>query len=129
MDKKVLNSESNYANIISTEKRTMTDLKVATFCVVAEVDEDKKTITARPVVGEKIELAENTYDYAFLPDLVNVPYCTNMKKEPEVGDFCICIHLDRGISGYSAEDILGGKVKDDGIYKHSLSNCVAIVGF
>lgn len=129
MDKKVINSESTYQNINMVEQRTKTNLRVATFCVVTAVDKPSRTINAKPMVQERIEKGDGEYDYVALPELMNVPYCINMKDDPKEGDFCICIHLDRGIRGYNEDDLKANKGKSSGLNKHTLSDCVAIVGF
>ena len=127
MDKRVLTSESEYANINEVSNRTEQRIKVATFCVVTKVDTDKKTLNAQPVVLERIPTPDGSEQYMKLPEILNVPY--HLSDSPEIGDFCVLIHLDRGISGYTKEQILAGEVKDNGNNKHSLSNCVAICGF
>lgn len=128
MDKKVIESESMYQNINMVEGRTKTNLRVATFCIVTAVDKVKKTINAKPMIQERIEKSKDEYDYVYPPELMDVPYCTGM-DDPKEGDFCICIHLDRSIRGYNEDDLINNRGKSNGLKKHTLSDCVAIVGF
>lgn len=129
MNKEVLESESMYANINVVQNNTSTVLRVATFCIVTAVDKLNKTINAKPMIQEKVEVDNNKSSYMSLPELMNVPYCTNMKSDPKEGDFCICIHLDRSIRGFSGDDLKNNRGKSTGLNKHKLSDCVAIVGF
>ena len=126
MNKKVITQESHYGAINQVKERTMTQMKVATFCVITRVN-DNKTLNAQPVVLERISTQDGSEQYMKLPEILNVPY--HLSDNPKQGDFCVLIHLDRGVSGYTKEQILNGVVKDNGINKHSLSNCVAICGF
>ena len=126
MDKKVITSESTYTSVKSVESSTFRNLKVATFCVITKVN-DNKTLNAQPLVLEKVSTQDGSEQYAKLPEILNVPY--KISDNPKEGDFCVCLHLDRGIAGYNKEQLLKGAAKDSGKDKHSLTNCVAICGF
>lgn len=126
MNRKVLTQENEYGSINQVKERTMNQLKVATFCVITKVN-DNKTLNAQPVVLERIQTPDGSEQYMKLPEILNVPY--HLSDNPKTGDFCVLIHLDRGIGNYTKEQILNNEVKDNGVNKHSLSNCVAICGF
>lgn len=128
MDKNVLTSENTFENLKVIEENTSTNLRVATFCVVTNVNKANKTINAQPLIKEKVSVDDNNFEYVALPELVNVPYCTNMKNEPEIGEFCVCIHLDRSINGFTSEELMKGFGKNNE-NKHNISDCVAITGF
>lgn len=128
MDKRILEAENEFENINSTEKNVSTNLRVATFCLVTSVNTKNNTINAQPLIKEKISSNDNDFTYVPLPELINVPYCTNMKEEPKVGDYCICIHLDRSIKGFDNKELKNGDGKSNN-NRHNISDCVAIVGF
>lgn len=132
MNKKVLDAESEFQNINASGDYTKTTLRVATLCKVTSVDQLKGTISAKPLVREKVETSKGVYDYIDLPELENVPFFTGglvSIQIPIVGQYCVCIHLDRGAQGYTENDLQFDEVKNDGVTKHALSECVAFVGF
>lgn len=126
MKKNIITSESTFSSVNAVEGKTSTNIKVATFCVITKVN-DNKTLNAQPVVLERISTPDGSEQYAKLPEILNVPY--KLSDSPKVGDLCVCIHLDRGIAGFNKEQLLKGAAKDSGNNKHSLTNCVAICGF
>lgn len=112
-------------------------LRSTTFAVVTRVNSDSNgnyiahTINALPLVQERINTQYNGKQYQPLPELYNIPYVST--PSPQVGQYCILIHLDRSITG--------GKVvmveREDGTQypqikttksAHRLADCVAICG-
>lgn len=129
MDRNTIYEDSAYGNINKVEENTFTNIRNATFCAVTAVNKNAHTINAKPVISERLSKDDNSFDYVALPELIDVPYCTNLKEDPSVGDFCICIHLDRGIRGFRKVDLDDGLGENTGLNKHQLNDCVAIVGF
>ena len=129
MDREILESDSLYTNINAVENFTKSSIRVASFCIITSVDTKNRTLNAKPVINEKKLVAKDKYEYISLPELVNVPYSANILDTPKVGEFCVCIHLDRSVKGYTEEELKNNIGRSDEIENHKLSDCVAITGF
>lgn len=121
--------ESDKANMQYVGQATMNEMRCATFARVTKVNTSKKMLNCQPLVNEKIR-ANNSdgFIYISLPEFLNVPYFTG-GSTPHVGDFCVCIHLDRGISGIIAQDVNSVVSINCNDNRHNITDCVAIVGF
>ena len=107
----------------SVKKSVMRDLRVGTFARVISVNTSKKTVDVQPIVEEKIN-TRNGYEYLRLPQIKNIKYAYGCY--PRVGDLAICVHFDRGVSGYdftSSEELY----LQSGTERHNINDCVAII--
>lgn len=107
----------------SVKKSVMRDLRVGTFARVISVNTSKKTVDVQPIVEEKIN-TRNGYEYLRLPQIKNIKYAYGCY--PKVGDLAICVHFDRGVSGYdftSSEELY----LQSGTERHNINDCVAII--
>ena len=118
------------------------NLRVHTFAVVTAVYPDgmskdngdpinryKYTIDAQPVVQEfiiKFDKGENVVDKIKLPVIKNIPYLKGLGT-PNVGDYCVLLHLDRDISNIKTSG--NPEFVNSNSEIRQLSNCVAICGF
>lgn len=123
-------AESDQSNLAYIERAVMNEMRCATLCKVTSVNSSNYTLTCIPLVKEKIR-ANNAkgYDYISLPELINVPYFTSGAASPSVGDMCVCIHLDRGISDILKQDIDNLVQVNCNNNRHDITDCVALVGF
>lgn len=121
--------ESNEANMQYVGQTTMNELRCATFAKVTSVNTQKKMLNCQPLVKEKIRANnDDGFIYISLPEFINVPYFTG-GSAPRVGDFCVCIHLDRSITellNADTDNISSINCNDN---RHNITDCVAIVGF
>lgn len=121
--------ESNEVNMHYIGQTTMNELRCATFAKVTNVNTTRKVLNCQPLVREKIRANNDKgFTYVELPEFINIPYFTG-GVAPQVGDFCVCIHLDRSISpllGVSVADVTSVDCNEN---RHNISDCVAIVGF
>lgn len=117
-------------NAINSNLRCHTFAKITAIYNEEQTDEIKRwqyTIDAQPIVDEFILAKENgkEVDKAIsLPEIYNIPYISN--SPPQVGDYCILLHLDRAISSIK-------NPKEDGHIDsigrmHELTDCIAICG-
>ena len=117
-------------NAINSNLRCHTFAKITAIYNEEQTGEIKRwqyTIDAQPIVDEFILAKENgkEVDKAIsLPEIYNIPYISN--SSPQVGDYCILLHLDRSISSIKTP-------KEDGHIDsigrmHELTDCIAICG-
>ena len=112
------------------------NLRCATFAVVTSVNTSTSgesianTINALPLVEELINTKYEGKKYEPLPEIYNIPYVSI--TEPQVGQYCVLIHLDRSITGGTIDTVeIDGnqypliKTKKN---SHRLSDCIAICG-
>lgn len=134
---KLISAQSSYANTQAQINSSLTELRKATFCYVTSINEKLCTINCQPVVKESVN-SSNGPVFMKLPELINVPYTPNT---PSVGDYCLCIHLDRSIgeilqkrknyvikgkNAITSDDVL--KTINSTGRKHGLNDCIAITG-
>lgn len=135
---KLISSQSTYANTNAQINTALTNLRTATFCYITKVNAELQTINCRPVVKESINNKTGS-SYIKLPELINVPYMQS-NRTPKVNEYCICIHLDRGVQAlltkrkelllqgkqaYTTNDLLE-HINSNGS-KHTLNDCIAFV--
>lgn len=112
------------------------NLRTATFAAITRVNGDTTgeyiahTVNALPLVEERINTKYGGKKYTQLPELYNIPYVSS--TNPQVGQYCVLIHLDRSIMGGNVDII----EKDGQTYpliktkkgSHRLADCIAICG-
>lgn len=145
--------ESTIGNLAQVQNNVMTNMRCHTFAKVKAVYKDgineqqtdkngntynkiraKKTIDVRPLVREPRQKyninnkkVEEIYDKIDdIPLICNIPYITSWK--PEVGDYCVLLHLDRSIKSLVLGDTNDKELKSNGNL-HDLNDCVAIGPF
>jgi len=133
----LISAQSLYANVEAQINTALTNLRTSTFCYVTKVDKQSGTLNCKPVVKESIN-SSNGIQFIQLPELINVPYTP---INPEVGDYCVCVHLDRSIGeilqkrkkliklkkpANNSEQLL--KSINSSGRKHALNDCIAITG-
>lgn len=117
-------------NAINSNLRCHTFAKITAIYNEEQTGEIKRwqyTIDAQPIVDEFILAKENGKEVdksISLPEIYNIPYISN--SPPQVGDYCILLHLDRSISSIKTP-------KEDGHIDsigrmHELTDCIAICG-
>lgn len=91
---------------------------------------DDYTIDVQPVVRDRT-ISITGIIYRAAPLLRRIPYIYNA-YEPQEGDYCVCFTLDRSIAPIiTATDKFIQTletINDTGTNKHSINDCVAIVG-
>ena len=112
------------------------NFRSATFAVVTRVNTSTEgesianTINALPLVEERINTKNDGKKYTQLPEIYNIPYVTS--TGPQVGQYCVLIHLDRSIMGGKIDlvEIEGQQYPLIKTRKgsHRLSDCIAICG-
>lgn len=103
------------------EAKIMRDLRVATFSRVIKVNTN--TIDVQPVIQEKINTRDG-YKYLPLPVIKDVYYLAG--QTPKVGDYVVCLHLDRSLGGMNIIEDKTGMVESGG-NRHNLNDCIALV--
>lgn len=142
--------ESPIGNLAQVQNNVMTNMRCHTFAKVIAVYVDgkneqqtdeygntytikraKNTIDVEPIVQESRQKyninnkkVEETYYY--ISKICNIPYITSWK--PEVGDYCVLLHLDRSIKSLLLGNTNDKKLKSNGNL-HDLNDCVAIGPF
>lgn len=129
----MINSALTSKNLVAALELLVTQrldaTRVATFALVTAVN-DNTTVDAQPIVEEAISSQQGKKIYKQLPVIKNIPYL--LLGTPKVGQYCVLLHLDRGIASTrfdtktSTEDIK--YIKHSGA-THKISDCVAIIGF
>lgn len=128
-------NQSEYSNIKAIVKNNNTNLRIATFCIVTKVN--NKRIDVKPLVAESIQQLDGE-KFLGLPIIKNVPYL-NTGYNPKVGDFCVCLTLDRSIVGINKgnyenidfdneEEVKKIPLLNSNGQVHNISNCIALVG-
>lgn len=118
--------ESELSNLTQLKSSIYSDLRVATFCIVTKVDTTKKMLNCKSVVKESIN-TKNGSEYVEVPEFLNVPYLIG--STPQVGDYCVCIHLDRSIKQFIANGLNNNSEVNSDNNRHNIGDCVALVGF
>ena len=130
-------SESEINNYSSLSDNIMAGMRCHTFAKVIQVYREKTdkrwahTIDAQPIVKERIRALKDgeEYDkYIELPPILNIPYLRGL-GEPNVGDYCVLLHLDRPIYNISTKGGADSPFIESSGNMHELGNCVAICGF
>ena len=114
-------TESFKAILDSVENNVMRNLRVGTLARVLSVD--NKLLSVEPIIKEKIN-TQSGYKYLRLP-IIDSVYCIS-GQAPKVGDYVICIHFDRGLSGFNLFNDKTGYI-ESGTHRHDIGDCVAIV--
>lgn len=142
--------ESPIGNLAQVQNNVMTNMRCHTFAKVTAVYVDgkneqqtdeygntynikraKNTIDVEPIVQEsrqKYNINNKKVEETYYPisKICNIPYITSWK--PEVGDYCVLLHLDRSIKSLVLGDTNDKELKSNGNL-HDLNDCVAIGPF
>lgn len=142
--------ESPIGNLAQVQNNVMTNMRCHTFAKVTAVYVDgkndqqtdeygntytikraKNTIDVEPIVKEyrqKYNINNKKVEETYYPisKICNIPYITSWK--PEVGDYCVLLHLDRSIKSLVLGDTNDKELKSNGNL-HDLNDCVAIGPF
>ena len=142
--------ESPIGNLAQVQNNVMTNMRCHTFAKVTAVYKDgenkqqtdnkgitytvkraKNTIDVEPIVKEyrqKYNINNKKVEETYYPisKIYNIPYITSWK--PEVGDYCVLLHLDRSIKSLVLGDTNDNQLKSNGNL-HDLNDCVAIGPF
>lgn len=142
--------ESPIGNLAQVQNNVMTNMRCHTFAKVIAVYVDgkneqqtdeygntynikraKNTIDVEPIVQESrqkynINNKKVEETYYKISKICNIPYITSWK--PEVGDYCVLLHLDRSIKSLVLGDTNDKELKSNGNL-HDLNDCVAIGPF
>lgn len=142
--------ESPIGNLAQVQNNVMTNMRCHTFAKVIAVYVDgkneqqtdeygntytikraKNTIDVEPIVQEyrqKYNINNKKVEETYYPisKIYNIPYITSWK--PEVGDYCVLLHLDRSIKSLVLGDTNDKELKSNGNL-HDLNDCVAIGPF
>lgn len=142
--------ESPIGNLAQVQNNVMTNMRCHTFAKVIAVYVDgkneqqtdeygntynikraKNTIDVEPIVQEsrqKYNINNKKVEETYYPisKICNIPYITSWK--PEVGDYCVLLHLDRSIKSLVLGDTNDKELKSNGNL-HDLNDCVAIGPF
>lgn len=142
--------ESPIGNLAQVQNNVMTNMRCHTFAKVIAVYVDgkneqqtdeygntynikraKNTIDVEPIVQESRQKyninnkkVEETYYH--ISKICNIPYITSWK--PEVGDYCVLLHLDRSIKSLVLGITTDSELKSNQNL-HDLNDCVAIGPF
>lgn len=142
--------ESTIGNLAQVQNNVMTNMRCHTFAKVKAVYKDgineqqtdeygntynikraKNTIDVEPIVQESRQKyninnkkVEETYYH--ISKICNIPYITSWK--PEVGDYCVILHLDRSIKSLVLGITTDSQLKSNQNL-HDLNDCVAIGPF
>nr|DAY55126.1 MAG TPA: hypothetical protein [Caudoviricetes sp.] len=142
--------ESPIGNLAQVQNNVMTNMRCHTFAKVIAVYVDgkneqqtdeygntynikraKNTIDVEPIVQESRQKyninnkkVEETYYH--ISKICNIPYITSWK--PEVGDYCVLLHLDRSIKSLVLGITTDSQLKSNQNL-HDLNDCVAIGPF
>jgi hypothetical protein len=126
-------TDDNIASCIKYCVRQETDaLRVATPAYVTAVNEQNHTVSVQPLSREFINTKDAKKKAVQLPIITNVPYMLVLK--PNIGDFCILLHLDCSINTKKTflqklGNFLIPWLKASQKKKHNLSDCIALIGF
>lgn len=142
--------ESPIGNLAQVQNNVMTNMRCHTFAKVIAVYVDgkndkqtdeygntynikraKNTIDVEPIVKEyrqKYNINNKKVEETYYPisKIYNIPYITSWT--PEVGDYCVLLHLDRSIKSLVLGDTNDKELKSNGNL-HDLNDCVAIGPF
>lgn len=142
--------ESPIGNLAQVQNNVMTNMRCHTFAKVTAVYVDgkneqqtdeygntynikraKNTIDVEPIVQEsrqKYNINNKKVEETYYPisKIYNIPYITSWK--PEVGDYCVLLHLDRSIKSLLLGNTNDKQLKSNGNL-HDLNDCVAIGPF
>lgn len=123
-------AESISAAIMQAVNQGIDNLRVCTPAYITKVNSNY-TVNVQPLNCEYVRQKYGSKKAVALPEIYNVPYLYVLK--PKVKDFCILIHLDSPIN---TDNVIENKINGaDALLspntgaKHTLSDCVAIVGF
>lgn len=120
---------------LEVQSNILTNLRVGTIARVVSFDSNRGTITAQPLIRERVRLVSGDRKEADLPLIENVPvlFFAGNNVAPVVDDLCLLIHTDRNyqevINNYDKNnpDTLR-TYSQPGRRKHNLSDAVALVG-
>lgn len=110
-------------------------MRCATFALVTRVNTSTTdeyiahTINALPLVQERINTKYDGKTYKSLPQIYNIPYVSS--TNPQEGQYCVLIHLDRSIVGSVSVGEYEGQqypIITSKKGSHRLSDCIAICG-
>lgn len=142
--------ESPIGNLAQVQNNVMTNMRCHTFAKVIAVYVDgkneqqtdkygntynikraKNTIDVEPIVQESrqkynINNKKVEETYYKISKICNIPYITSWK--PEVGDYCVLLHLDRSIKSLVLGITTDSELKSNQNL-HDLNDCVAIGPF
>lgn len=130
----LLNSElTPYTEL---KKNINSILRVATFARVVDFNSDRGTITAQPLIKERIKTEEEMIEVEISP-ILNVPvfFFAGQTFTPATNDLCLLIHVDRSfqelINNYDKNnpETITTYGQGSSRRKHDLNDCVALVGF
>lgn len=117
-------------------RKTGFDIKVAIPAEITEVDFEKQTIKAQPVIRERLLLRQEDKEYKCewveLPELIEVPFFMPFGGDYTItfpikeGDECLIVFSDLCIDGWWQN---GGIQNQADSRRHDLSDGFAIVGF
>lgn len=142
--------ESPIGNLAQVQNNVMTNMRCHTFAKVIAVYVDgkneqqtdkygntynikraKNTIDVEPIVQESrqkynINNKKVEETYYKISKICDIPYITSWK--PEVGDYCVLLHLDRSIKSLVLGITTDSELKSNQNL-HDLNDCVAIGPF
>lgn len=117
-------------------RKTGFDIKVAIPAEITEVDFEKQTVKAQPVIRERLLLRQEDKEYKCewveLPELIEVPFFMPFGGDYTItfpikeGDECLIVFSDLCIDGWWQN---GGIQNQADSRRHDLSDGFAIVGF